>query len=303
MNIVILGTGSFALSIAYLLEKNNYQFTFVGRDIRQLNELTENGTNTKYSPYQFKTLIKTKLLTIPFDCSEYDVLFYCLPSSSLSLIENINIPIVFTNKGFEKYFLFDTFSNYCILSGGSYAVEILKGIPCYVSLASTNENLQRTVEKLLQSSHCILSTTNKTKDVEIMGIYKNIIALFCGIIEELQLGKNISSAFITRCLEYIVQFYQLEQSSILEPAGIGDLFLSCASPKSRNFSYGTNLVRDKNYKTLKLVEGYNSLKNLKQRKTNVLIEELNDILLLLQNKNHKDATIIIHSIISNGFFF
>jgi glycerol-3-phosphate dehydrogenase (NAD(P)+) len=303
MNIVILGTGSFALSIAYLLEKNNYTFTFMGRDESQLRELQEKRHNHKYSNYCFKNNSSTKKIDSNMDFSEYDILFYCLPSSSLSLVRNTTIPIVFTNKGFENFFLFETFSNYCILSGGSYATEILNGIPCYVSVASTNENLQRTVENMLQSSQCILSRTNKTTDVEIFGIYKNIIAIFCGILEELKLGKNISAAFITKCLEYIIQFYELDKASLLQPAGIGDLFLSCASPKSRNFSYGSNIVSNSNYQSPKLVEGLNSLKNLYHKKPNSLLYELHDILLLLQQKKHQEATVIIYSIISDGVFF
>ena len=303
MNIVILGTGSFALSIAYLLEKNNYTFTFMGRDESQLRELQEKRHNHKYSNYCFKNNSSTKKIDSNMDFSEYDILFYCLPSSSLSLVRNTTIPIVFTNKGFENFFLFETFSNYCILSGGSYATEILNGIPCYVSVASTNENLQRTVENMLQSSQCILSRTNKTTDVEIFGIYKNIIAIFCGIIEELKLGKNISAAFITKCLEYIIQFYELDKASLLQPAGIGDLFLSCASPKSRNFSYGSNIVSNSNYQSPKLVEGLNSLKNLYHKKPNSLLYELHDILLLLQQEKHQEATVIIYSIISDGVFF
>ena len=303
MNIAIVGTGSFALSIAYLLEKNNYTFTFIGRDENQLQELQEKRHNHKYSHYCFKNNITTKKLYSNMDFSEYDVLFYCLPSSSLHLVRNTTIPIVFTNKGFQSFFLFETFSNYCILSGGSYATEILNGIPCYVSLACKDESLQKKVQNLLQSSHCILSITNKTKDVEIFGIYKNILAIFCGIVQGLDLGKNISSAFMTKCLEYIIHFYELDKDSLLEPAGVGDLFLSCASPKSRNFSYGSHIVSKSNYQSPKLVEGLTSLKKLYHKKPNSLLYELHDVLLLIQNRNHRDATDIIYSIISEGFFF
>ena len=303
MNIAIIGTGSFALSIAYLLEKNNYTFTFIGRDENQLQELHEKRHNHKYSDYCFTNNITTKKLYPNMDFSEYDLLFYCLPSSSLHLVTNTATPIVFTNKGFEKLFLFEQFSNYCILSGGSYATEILNGTPCYVSLASKNEILQKKVQKLLQSSHCILSITKKTRDVEILGIYKNIIAVFCGIIQGLELGKNISSAFMTKCLEYIIRFYELDKGSLLEPAGIGDLFLSCGSPKSRNFSYGSTIISNSNYQSPKLVEGLKSLKNLYHKKPNSLLYELHDVLLLIKKRNHKDATDIIHAIISEGFFF
>jgi glycerol-3-phosphate dehydrogenase (NAD(P)+) len=303
MNIAIIGTGSFALSIAYLLEKNNYTFTFIGRDENQLQELQEQRHNHKYSHYCFTNNITTKKLDSDMDYSEYDVLFYCLPSSSLHFVRNTTIPIVFTNKGFENFFLFERFSNYCILSGGSFATEILNGTPCYVSVASKNEILQKKVQNLLQSSQCILSLTDKTKDVEILGIYKNIIAVFCGIVRGLELGKNISSAFMTKCLEYIIRFYELDKGSLLEPAGIGDLFLSCASSKSRNFSYGSKIVLYSNYQSAKLVEGLKSLKNLYHKKPNSLLYELHDVLLLIQKRNHKDATDIIHAIISEGFFF
>ena len=45
MKIAVLGTGKFAIAIGYLLEINNVNFTFLGRDQNQLNELEKNGTN------------------------------------------------------------------------------------------------------------------------------------------------------------------------------------------------------------------------------------------------------------------
>lgn len=301
MNIGILGTGSFALSIAFLLEKNDHSFCIIGRDVQQLKQLEKEQRNTKYSVYQFKNKIKTMQISPDFNFSSFDLIFYCLPSSSLFLVENTKTPIVFTNKGFENYFLFEKFSNYCILSGGSYAVEILQGVPCYVTLASSTPFLQKKVQQLLQSPYCILSLTQKTKEVEIFGIYKNIIAVSCGIVEELQLGKNISSAFLTRCLEFIISFYNLDKYSLLEPAGIGDLFLSCGSSKSRNFSYGCSIVRDSKFKSSKLVEGLNSLLKLKEQKPNSLLSKIHSILLLLQEKNHEEAKERIHFIVRHGF--
>ena len=107
MNIGILGTGSFALSIAFLLEKNDHSFCIIGRDVQQLQQLEKEQRNTKYSVYQFKNKIKTMQISPDFNFSSFDLIFYCLPSSSLFLVENIKTPIVFTNKGFENYFLFE----------------------------------------------------------------------------------------------------------------------------------------------------------------------------------------------------
>ena len=166
-----------------------------------------------------------------------------------------------------------------------------------MSLASTNNTLRDQVQQLLQSSQCIFSLTDKTRDVEIFGIYKNIIAILCGVMDELQMGKNITSEFLTKCLEFIIQFYNLDYKSLLQPAGIGDLFLSCASPKSRNFTYGCQLVRDCNYTPTKLVEGLKSLHNLQQYRPNPLLLKLTTILQSLEKNNHKSCKENILSII------
>lgn len=47
----------------------------------------------------------------------------------------------------------------------------------------------------------------------------------------------------------------------------------------------------------------NFIKKLYHRKPNSLLYDLHDVLLLIQKRNHKDATDIIHAIISEGFFF
>ena len=38
MKTAILGTGQFGIAIGYLLQKNNIDFTFIGRDKKQLDE-------------------------------------------------------------------------------------------------------------------------------------------------------------------------------------------------------------------------------------------------------------------------
>lgn len=297
MKIAILGTGSFALSIGYLLEKNHNSITFIGRDETQLTELEKFKMNSKYSLHRFKNKISTLFLETNFNYSSFDILFYCLPSSSISVVKHCPIPIVFTSKGFDTEFIHVQFSNYCILSGGSYSTEILQGIPCYITLTSTNPQLLIKVEQLLKSQFCIISISLFPKDIEIYGIYKNILAIFCGIIFELKMGKNISSAFLTKSLQYINTFYNLEKETILEPAALGDIVLSCHSKKSRNFSFGSNLVKDCNYKSLKLVEGYDSLQRLLKTKPNSLLEDLNNIIYELQQNKNFDTKKSIMSII------
>lgn len=293
MKIAVLGTGKFAIAIGYLLEINNVNFTFLGRDQNQLNELEKNGTNKKYSEYQFKNMVNVDLISN--NLKNYDLIFYCLPSTKLNLVENLNeIPIIFTCKGFHENFIFTKFSNYCILSGGSYANEILNGIPCYITLSSKNGILNSKIKNLLQSNNCIISINHNPESIELLGIFKNILAIFCGIINELNMGKNIEAAFISKILKELKFFkinnhlIQFDEKTLIEPAGIGDLFLSCSSTKSRNYSFGISLIVNKTDKFKKLVEGYTSLCNMHKIIKNNLINDLMSVINIIKIQKEND---------------
>jgi glycerol-3-phosphate dehydrogenase (NAD(P)+) len=288
MKVGILGTGKFALSIGCLLEKNNIPITFIGRDFLQLNELERYKQNSKYSLYKFTNYITVQHLSL-INFSEYDYIFFCIPSRYINLVKYIDSKIIFTSKGFSENFIFENFTNYCILSGGSYASEIIEGIPCYITLSSIDFLISNEVAILLESDYCHISFHQNPRDIEIYGIYKNILAIFCGIIQELKMGKNISSAFITKMLRYINKEYNMNPYSLLEPAGIGDIILTCTSEQSRNFNFGIEIVKNKNFKPFQLVEGLESLENLYQNKKNHLIEKLYYILQLCYNNQLVDV--------------
>jgi|SaaInlStandDraft_5_1057022.scaffolds.fasta_scaffold35171_1 glycerol-3-phosphate dehydrogenase (NAD(P)+) len=282
MKIGILGTGNFALAMGYLLEINNILFTFIGRDKTQLDELEKYGTNKKYTNYTFQNTIKTEYIPndIPNDFSNYNILLFCLPSSAINMINNINknVFIIFTCKGFNKQFIFERFNNYSILSGGSYSTEILEGIPCYITLASKNLEQNIIIKNLLESQNCIISLNNAPESIELLGIFKNILAVFCGIINKLNMGKNIESAFLSIVLKNLKNMIDFNNNTLIEPAGIGDIFLSCSSVKSRNYSFGMNLILTRNDRYKKTIEGYSSLCNLNDHINNDLINNMMQII-------------------------
>ena len=134
------------------------------------------------------------------------------------------------------------------------------------------------INNMIISQYCIISNNNKPKSIELLGIFKNILAIFCGIIEELNMGKNIEAAFIRIILNNMKNILQLDERTLIEPSGIWDLFLSCSSVKSRNYSFGKSLIQNR---VDKLVEGYQSLINMKIYRNNSLINDLNNIIELI----------------------
>ena len=111
------------------------------------------------------------------------------------------------------------------------------------------------------------------------------------------MGKNIEAAFISKILQNLNQITDFDKTTLIQPAGIGDLFLSCSSTKSRNYSFGINLISNKEIEFDKLVEGYNSLNNLKSTKNIKLINDLNFIIeQVLKSDDNKIKNLIINLI-------
>jgi glycerol-3-phosphate dehydrogenase (NAD(P)+) len=69
---------------------------------------------------------------------------------------------------------------------------------------------------------------------------KNILAIGCGILEGLGLGVNSKSALIIKGVQEIQMLCKKMKAStdLANPAGFGDIFLTCSSSKSRNNSLG-----------------------------------------------------------------
>ncbi len=81
---------------------------------------------------------------------------------------------------------------------------------------------------------------------EVAGVVKNVVALAAGIAQGLGVGDNARAALITRGLAELTRFGLAlggNPLSFLGLAGIGDIVVTCTSPRSRNRSVGEALGR------------------------------------------------------------
>ena len=278
MKIAIIGTGIFAIATASLLDKNLDNFTIIGRDKNQLDDLKTGNCNPKYSNYKIKATLNTELLD---DCNfnNYDILFYCLPTLALNKrYLSTNSLIVFTCKGFKKNFLFESVKNYVLLSGPSYANELISEKYTSFTVSSFSLKNCEIISRLIKTKYCLLYTSLCPKSIELFGIFKNIISIGCGLINELDMGKNVEASFIIKFLDNIYKTFDINKSELYQPAGIGDIYLSC-SVNSRNYRFGKNLI----YKTNKIpnnttLEGLDSLKQLNSKLKDNLINLFYDLI-------------------------
>ncbi|MDD3467975.1 MAG: glycerol-3-phosphate dehydrogenase, partial [Campylobacterales bacterium] len=83
---------------------------------------------------------------------------------------------------------------------------------------------------------------------EVAGAYKNVIAIAAGVCDGLGLGNNARAALITRGLAEMTRFgvaFGAKLETFLGLSGVGDLFLTATSEKSRNYRVGLLLAQGK----------------------------------------------------------
>lgn len=133
-----------------------------------------------------------------------------------------------------------------VLSGPNFAEEVAQGLPAAAVIASRSKAAARWLQKNLSSDHLRLYTSNDPIGADIGGAMKNIFAIAAGVVDALGLGDNIRAALITRALVEIARLGKVvgaKNKTFKGLSGLGDLLLSCSSPKSRNYNVGYRLGR------------------------------------------------------------
>ena len=87
---------------------------------------------------------------------------------------------------------------YCVLSGPSFAEEILNNMPTLVVVASKNLKDATMIQDSLSHGSFKVYTNQDVIGVEIAGALKNVLAIGAGIIQGSGFGINTITAFVVR---------------------------------------------------------------------------------------------------------
>jgi glycerol-3-phosphate dehydrogenase (NAD(P)+) len=132
------------------------------------------------------------------------------------------------------------------LSGPSFALEVAKGLPTALVLASRDADFAAATAAALNSTRLRVYSSNDVTGVEIGGAVKNVIAIAAGISDGLDLGRNARAALVTRGLAEMVRFGVAmggHAETFMGLAGVGDLVLTCTGDLSRNRAVGMRLAK------------------------------------------------------------
>jgi glycerol-3-phosphate dehydrogenase (NAD(P)+) len=132
------------------------------------------------------------------------------------------------------------------LSGPSFAVEVARGDPTAVTIASSDEVTAELAQQAFSDAAFRVYTHDDVVGVELGGALKNVIAIAAGVCSGLGLGHNSIAALITRGLAEITRLTVVcggRPETMAGLAGLGDLVLTCTGDLSRNRSVGVELGR------------------------------------------------------------
>jgi glycerol-3-phosphate dehydrogenase (NAD(P)+) len=133
-----------------------------------------------------------------------------------------------------------------VLSGPTFALEVARGEPAAVVVASEDLRVAARVQAAFSGPTFRLYTNSDPIGVEVGAALKNVIAIGAGVCQGLGLGNNTLAALITRGLAEITRLAVAmggQPKTLAGLAGLGDLVLTCSGELSRNRRVGMELAK------------------------------------------------------------
>ncbi len=131
-----------------------------------------------------------------------------------------------------------------VLSGPSFAVDVVRGLPAALTLATADDALGTQLVETLGYRQFRLYRSSDLIGVQLGGAIKNVLAIAAGIVDGKKLGASAHAALVTRGFAELRRFgvaLGARPETLMGLSGLGDLLLTCGSPQSRNMSLGRAL--------------------------------------------------------------
>ena len=262
MRIAVLGAGAWgtALAIAFAAR---HQVILWARDAQRVADMAHHRENRRYLPdCPFPSNLQ---LTADFRAAlaAADLSILATPLAGLrSLLEQLKadapaLPFLWVCKGLEAgsgllphqvvaEVMGDTACG--VLTGPSFALEVARGLPTAITLASSDAAFAEATAQRLHGGNLRIYANHDLIGAEVGGAVKNVLAIATGICDGLGLGLNARAALITRGLVEITRFGEAlgaRRETFTGLAGMGDLILTCTGELSRNRRVGLLLAEGK----------------------------------------------------------
>jgi glycerol-3-phosphate dehydrogenase (NAD(P)+) len=254
--IAVLGAGAWGTALAQLLAAAGHETVLWARDPALAAEMARSRANTRYLP---GLALDPRLAIVSGDPGiPAAIRVAAVPAQHLrALLGRLpaDAPLVVTAKGIETAtgrFMDELAAEalpgvpVALLSGPSFAEEVVRGLPAAVTLACRDRDLGEALARTLAQRHFRIYWTDDVRGVALGGALKNVLAIAAGVVTGRGLGENARAALVTRGLAEMMRLgaaLGARADTMMGLSGLGDLLLTATSAQSRNTALGIALGR------------------------------------------------------------
>tara|TARA_B110000238_G_scaffold164597_1_gene179621 strand:+ start:516 stop:1514 length:999 start_codon:yes stop_codon:yes gene_type:complete len=272
LKVCVLGAGAWGTALAIHLSKL-HPTKLWARNSGHVSGMRKAQSNPLYlGDFKFPPLLE---ISNDFDAvlSDVDLIVCAVPTSGfrqiLKLINKINqsAPVIWANKGLEQgsaklphEIAFEelgdpkeTNRHWGVVSGPTFAAELVRSLPTALTLASTSQETTIIATNIFHHHNLRVYKSQDVVGASVGGALKNVIAIASGISDGMGFGNNARAALITRGLAEISRFGSYlgaNQDTFSGLAGSGDLVLTCTGEYSRNREVGIQLAKGQPLKAI-----------------------------------------------------
>jgi glycerol-3-phosphate dehydrogenase (NAD(P)+) len=269
LSVSVAGGGSWGTALAHLLASNGHATTLWLRDGATAKAINTRHENPRYLPgISLHPALKASVDPVAAAC---DILVCAVPTQQIrSFLRGHRqffkpgITLVNAAKGLEADSratcgviaageLAGLNHRYAVLSGPSFAAEVLRGLPTAVVLAARDAKLGARLREIFSNPSFRCYSSTDVAGVEMGGALKNVMAIAAGICDGLAFGHNSRAALITRGIAEISRLgvaCGAKARTFMGLSGLGDLILTCTGDLSRNRQVGLGLARGETLETV-----------------------------------------------------
>ena len=263
MRIAVIGGGSWGTALGNLLAGKGYSVSILVRRKEAAEEITERHENSVYLPglalcptlsatsAPEEALREANICILAVPCQHMRETLRGLaphvPAGAVPVCASKGIEIdgLHTMHEVVEATLPAQSRAYAILSGPSFAKEVIENKPTAVALGCADPFRAEELREVLSTPLFRVYSSPDVIGVELGGAVKNVMAIAAGLCDGLNLGNNARAALITRGLAEMSRLGKAmgaKEATFMGLSGMGDLVLTCTGDLSRNRQVGMRLA-------------------------------------------------------------
>ena len=263
--IAVLGCGSWGTALAHHLRSLDHEVCISGREKDVLEAIEKRAENPVFFPGQALAKGISAESDLQKTVKGKDIVVFAVPSQAMRQVTSSlkgkvaeNTLLINAAKGLEEDSLkrmseviseeLAAKERIAVLSGPSFALEVVQNQPTAVAAAAENLDVAEEVRDVFHGKNFRVYWTTDVVGVELGGVLKNVMAIAAGLSDGLGFGHNARAALLTRGLREIERLSVSlggKTETVTGLSGLGDLLLTATGDLSRNRRVGLALAKGK----------------------------------------------------------